>query len=104
MGNAPSAAPHVGWFSRGYLPHWDHPGMIQSVTFRLHDSLASEVVEKWKLEFGFTLGAPSSPTARIKHKHAGKDAGAPRGHGPFCLWDRPESGSVTVNTLSKESP
>ena len=33
--------PHAptGWYSRGYLPHFDNPGTIQSVTFRLADSL-----------------------------------------------------------------
>lgn len=30
---------HKGWHSRGYLPHFDDPGLIQSVTFRLADSL-----------------------------------------------------------------
>jgi len=34
MTNAESPAPHRGWYSRGYLPHWDHPGMIQSLNFR----------------------------------------------------------------------
>jgi len=28
MANAGSPEPHHGWYSRGYLPHWDHPGMI----------------------------------------------------------------------------
>ena len=63
MTSAPPPEPHLGWFSRGYLPHWDQPGMIQSLTFRLHDSLPREVVEKWKLELGLPpgghLGAPS---------------------------------------------
>lgn len=28
-----------GWYSRGYLPHYNNPETIQSVTFRLADSL-----------------------------------------------------------------
>lgn len=32
-------APPKGWHSRGYLPHLDAPTMLQSVTFRLADSL-----------------------------------------------------------------
>jgi type I restriction enzyme R subunit/putative DNA methylase len=28
-----------GWYSRGYLPHFDAPGTVQFVTFRLADSL-----------------------------------------------------------------
>lgn len=30
---------HRGWHSRGYLPHFDESNLIQSVTFRLADSL-----------------------------------------------------------------
>ena len=32
------------WHSRGYLPHFDHPGLVQSITFRVADSLPMEVV------------------------------------------------------------
>jgi REP element-mobilizing transposase RayT len=50
MANTESPQPHHGWYSRGYLPHWDHPGMIQSVNFRLGDSMPASVIEKWKIE------------------------------------------------------
>src|ERR1017187_5614152 len=50
MTNAESPEPHQGWHSRGYLPHWDHPGMIQSVNFRLGDSLPRAVIEQWQSE------------------------------------------------------
>jgi type I restriction enzyme R subunit/putative DNA methylase len=30
---------HPGWHSRGYLPHFDPGSLIQSITFRLADSL-----------------------------------------------------------------
>jgi putative transposase len=36
---------HRGWHSRGYLPHFDEPGVIQSITYRLHDALPLSVVE-----------------------------------------------------------
>jgi len=45
-----SPNPHLGWHSRGYLPHWDHPGMIQSLNFRLADSLPSSVLAKMEAE------------------------------------------------------
>ena len=77
MTTVPSPEPHLGWFSRGYLPHWDHPGMMQSLTFRLHDSMPREVVDRWKQELGLPMGAPASLPARTQGKHAGKDAGAP---------------------------
>jgi len=47
-GGTPS--PHRGWHSRGYLPHGDHPGMIQSVNIRLGDSLPLAAIEKWNSE------------------------------------------------------
>lgn len=50
MTTADSPQPHRGWHSRGYLPHWDHPGMIQSLNFRLGDSLPLAVIEKWQGE------------------------------------------------------
>src|SRR3989442_7433746 len=56
MTNVESPAPHLGWHSRGYVPHWDHPGMIQSLNFRLHDSVPREVLEKWKQELGLPQG------------------------------------------------
>jgi putative transposase len=34
----PRDRPHY-WHSRGYLPHYDEPGLFQMLTFRLHDAL-----------------------------------------------------------------
>ncbi len=39
---------HKGWYSRGYLPHLDAPGVIQAVTFRLADALPRKVLEAWR--------------------------------------------------------
>jgi REP element-mobilizing transposase RayT len=36
---------HKGWYSRGYLPHFDSAETIQFVTFRLADSLPKAVAE-----------------------------------------------------------
>ena len=42
----PSEPPaHKGWHSRGYLPHFDSPDLIQAITFRLVDALPRHVVE-----------------------------------------------------------
>lgn len=42
--------PHRGWYSRGYLPHFDHPGILQAITYRLADSLPVTVIESMKAE------------------------------------------------------
>lgn len=36
---------HKGWHSRGYLPHFDAPNLIQGITFRLWDALPAHVEE-----------------------------------------------------------
>jgi hypothetical protein len=35
-----------GWHSRGYLPHFDAPGLVQTVTFRLADSLPAHIAKQ----------------------------------------------------------
>ena len=36
---------HKEWYSRGYLPHFDHAGLIQMITFRLADALPVPLLE-----------------------------------------------------------
>lgn len=37
--------PPLGWYDRGYLPHFDAPGYGQAITFRLADSLPKHVID-----------------------------------------------------------
>jgi putative transposase len=37
-----------GWHTRGYLPHFDAPGIIQMISFHLADSLPQERQQEWK--------------------------------------------------------
>ena len=39
-----------GWYSRGYLPHFDGGQIAQAVTFRLFDSLPRSILEQWRQE------------------------------------------------------
>jgi REP element-mobilizing transposase RayT len=39
-----------GWYSRGYLPHFDIEAKTQTMTFRLFDSMPQEVLELWRQE------------------------------------------------------
>ncbi len=39
-----------GWYSRGYLPHFDGGEIWQFVTYRLFDSLPQSMLEHWRLE------------------------------------------------------
>jgi putative DNA methylase len=36
-----------GWYSRGYLPHFDAEGRTQTMTFRLFDSMPQETLDAW---------------------------------------------------------
>ena len=36
-----------GWNSRGYLPHFDAPGVQQFITYRLADSIPAEIRDEW---------------------------------------------------------
>jgi putative transposase len=38
----------LGWHQRGYLPHHDVPGVIQFVTFRLHDAMPTSRRSEWE--------------------------------------------------------
>lgn len=36
-----------GWHSRGYLPHFDMPGVIQFINYRLEDSMPASLRHEW---------------------------------------------------------
>ena len=41
------------WYSRGYLPHRDCPGLLQTITYHLADSLPSEVLQRMAAELQY---------------------------------------------------
>jgi hypothetical protein len=41
---------NLGWYDRGYIPHFDGGEIAQFLTFRLFDSLPQSVIEKWREE------------------------------------------------------
>ena len=73
---------HLGWHSRDYLPHFDHPGLIQAITFRLADALPAEQLHRWQTELEHeTEAVPDLETRR--RIEAWIDAG----HGGCALRD-----------------
>lgn len=56
---------HHGWYSRGYLPHLDIPGILQFITFRLADSLPQAIHKQLEQEF---LQVPVSIRERERRK------------------------------------
>jgi REP element-mobilizing transposase RayT len=68
----------AGWRSRLYLPHFDQPGVVQTITFRLADSLPTHVVEEIERD----------PRVRTDAYHRqGIELGLDAGHGSCRLGD-----------------
>ncbi len=53
-------ASHKGWTSRGYLPHFDEPCVLQSITFRLADALPEKIIATWREELRLCGNEPAS--------------------------------------------
>jgi putative transposase len=48
-----------GWHSRDYLPHFDRANIVQTLSYRLHDSVPAEVIEHWKRELNWREDIPA---------------------------------------------
>ena len=83
---ARASRPHKAWHSRGYLPHLDQPGAIQSLTFRLSDSVPADIISHWKRELALTGDeAPDDP--RCAELRERIERYADQGHGACWLRD-----------------
>lgn len=71
-----TAHAHLDWHSRGYLPHLDRAGLVQSVTFRLADSLPASQADRW---------AEISSLSPSAERRARADEWLDRGHGGCAL-------------------
>lgn len=40
----------LGWYNRGYIPHFEAGERAQFLTFRLYDSLPQDIIAKWREE------------------------------------------------------
>jgi REP element-mobilizing transposase RayT len=50
MNDSPNEKSPKGWYSRGYLPHYDGGAITQFITCRLYDSLPQTVLERFRSE------------------------------------------------------
>ena len=88
----PSPWPHRGWYSRGYLPHFDHPGLLQAITYRLADSLPAAVLSRLDAELRrLPLGRQDAARRRRI------DAWLDNGHGSRAL-RIPEAAACVADT------
>jgi putative transposase len=78
-----------GWNSRGYLPHFDKPGTMQMLTFRLGDAMPAARRSEWEL------------LARIEDQRERRtklEAYLDRGYGE-CVLKRPEAAKAMEDVL-----
>jgi len=80
---------HPGWTDRGYLPHYDKPGLVQAVTFRLADSLPKTKRADWEHLLQITDEAE-----RIRQMEQYLDQGA-----GSCVLREPECAEIVQNAL-----
>ena len=103
----PGSAEHqlrtdIEWRSRGYLPHRDCVGLLQSITFRLADSLPQEKLRelenelKREIEAELGLRAPGVDAEKRKRIDAWLDAGT-----GCCALRHPRMAAVMQETLLK---
>jgi REP element-mobilizing transposase RayT len=95
---------HNGWHSRGYLPHYDRPGLIQGITFRLADSVPVARIEAWKKEMKWMDGRsqPEGDEAfeeqrRELHRRIAHYEDSGEGE---CYLQQPEIARLMVEALS----
>ena len=79
-----------GWYTRGYLPHADFPGLLQSITYRLADSLPAEVLVRMEEELR-KVAPDRVEVERRRRLEAWLDAG----HG-CCVLGEPQVAACVV--------
>lgn len=89
---ASEPSPPKDWYSRGYLPHRDHPGLLQGITYHLGDSLPREALERMEEELRF-VEDKKKESERRKKIEAWLDAG----YGSCVLRD-PRAAKLIVDT------
>jgi REP element-mobilizing transposase RayT len=89
VGNIKMTQEHKAWYSRGYHPHFDSLDVIQTINFRLADSLPT--IELKRLQQEMTLKPDSE---RLEYIEACLD----KGHGE-CYLNNPRIAQVVEGAL-----
>ena len=91
---AKRAQAHRGWYSRGYLPHFDSPHVIQHITYRLADSLPRTALEQMQAEVEALFLEDKKREAQLRRQI---DSYLDAGHGS-CDLQVPEIAACVVDT------
>ena len=91
---AKRALVHRDWYSRGYLPHFDSPHVIQHITYRLADSLPRSALEQMQAEVEALFPEDREREAQLLRRiDTYLDAGRGR-----CDLQEPEIAACVVDT------
>lgn len=83
-----------GWYSRGYIPHFDTAHVIQHITYRLADSLPQSVLEQMQAELKVKVQNKDAQQTELRRRiETYLDAG----HGS-CVLREPEIAACVVDT------
>jgi REP element-mobilizing transposase RayT len=83
-----------GWYSRGYLPHCDSSHVIQSLSYRLEDSLPAPVLARLQAESRREIADPKTRDIALRKRIEDYlDAG----HGS-CILREPQIAACIVDT------
>ena len=85
----------IEWHSRGYMPHRDHLGLLQSITFRLADSVSQKLLKEIHDEY---IGIPLDQ--RQKFLRIKEESIMDSGLG-CCALKNPEVAKVVQETFLK---
>ena len=83
------------WHDRGYLPHFEGGEVVQSITFRLHDSLPSTLRAEWAAEL-----ERLPENERTIHHRKRIEAALDRGHGA-CFLANPHIARLVADALQR---
>jgi REP element-mobilizing transposase RayT len=86
-----------GWHSRGYLPHIDQPGLVQSITFHLHDSVPQTVLKSWKLELGLRKNTSADDPRQVELRKR-QERYEDQGYGS-CVLRQDDAATIVQDTL-----
>lgn len=112
MDSAPSPWPILRFLSEttpvhktlNRLPHWQQNAAAYFLTFRLHDSIPSDILREWREERDLWLldhpqpWSPETETEYHRHFSAAMDRYLDQGHG-VCLLREPANAGIVAQAL-----
>ena len=85
---------HRGWYSRGYLPHFDVSRGIQHITYRLADSLPRAVLKQMQIKIEASVRGDDERQTELRRRI---ETYLVAGHGS-CILQEPQVAACVIDT------